>query len=260
MTKQLLFYEKAVPVTAQRHGDWSLEPQTDYGFAAHTNSVPLAAVEFPPAAMDYAIVFAGKDAATQPVAILGLKNDNNLYLDAEGHWGARYIPAFVRRYPFVFSKSPEEDKFILCIDEDYAGWNQSGRGQRIFDEHGKGTDFFDRMFKFVQDYQRQYQRTQALCGKLNELGLLDPMKAQFKLPSGKQAALTGFLAVNRDKLKALPADTLAELAKSDALELIYVHLQSMRNLGVLLTRATGDKAGAEAALEEAGFATDKPLH
>jgi hypothetical protein len=77
MTKQLLFYERAVPVSTQRHGDWSIEPRGDYRFADHTNSVPLAAVEFPASAMDYVIVFAGSDEALQPVAILGLEADEN---------------------------------------------------------------------------------------------------------------------------------------------------------------------------------------
>jgi hypothetical protein len=261
MTKQLLFYERAVPVTAQRHGDWSLEPRNDFGFAAQTNSVPLAAVEFPAAATEYTIVFAGKDEAVQPIAVLGLKTDQNNYLDSEGRWKARYLPAFVRRYPFVFSQSNEENKLILCIDEEWDGWNQEDRGQRLFDEAGKRTAFFDKVFTFVQDYQRQFQRTQAFCGKLVELGLLAPMRAQFKLPSGEQASLTGFQAVDRDKLKALPAETLAELAKTNELELIYVHLQSMRNLNTMLPRAAAaETKDIDAAMEEAGLTRDRPLH
>jgi hypothetical protein len=45
----------------------------------------------------------------QPIAILGLKTDQNSYLDSEGRWKARYLPAFVRRYPFVFSQSNEPE-------------------------------------------------------------------------------------------------------------------------------------------------------
>jgi hypothetical protein len=112
----------------------------------------------------------------------------------------------------------------------------------------------------VQDFQRQFQRTQAFCGKLAELGLLEPMRAQFKLPSGEQASLTGFQAVDREKLKALPAETLAELAKTNELELIYVHLQSMRNLSRMLPRAAAEKTDLDAAMEEAGLTSEKPLH
>ena len=245
MTKQLMYYERSVPVSAQRHRDWSLGASADYEFAGHSNSVPLAAAEFPAAAVDYAIVFTGSEEAIQPVVILGLKPDENLYLDEQGKWDARYIPAFVRRYPFVFSKSEDGSKFTLCIDEEYAGWNQEGHGKPLFDSNSEGTDFLNTMFRFVSNYQRQFDATLGFCRKLKELDLLEPMTARFKLPSGDKAALTGFMAIDRDKLKALPSDKLAELSKTGELELMYVHLQSMRNFNAMLARVTGDEAGGE---------------
>jgi hypothetical protein len=260
MTKQLLYYEHAVPVSAQRHRDWSLRAHSDYEFAGHSNSVPLAAVEFPTAAVDYAIVFTGSEEAVQPAVILGLKPDENLYLDGQGKWNASYIPAFVRRYPFVFSKSEEGSKFTLCIDEEYAGWNQEGHGKPLFDSNSEGTDFLNTMFRFVSDYQRQFDATLGFCRKLKELDLLEPMTARFKLPSGDKAALTGFMAIDRDKLKALPGDKLAELSKTGELELMYVHLQSMRNFSAMLTRVTKDEAGGEFAREIAELTAEGPYH
>jgi SapC len=53
--------------------------------------------------------------------------------------------------------------------------------------------------------------------------------------------LGGFQAVNREKLKALPGDTLAELAATDELELIYLHLQSMRNFDALRDRMVASR-------------------
>ena len=44
------------------------------------------------------------------------------------------------------------------------------------------------------------------------------------------------MAVSREKLKALPAETLAEMAKTDELELIYLHLHSLRNFDRLRDR------------------------
>jgi hypothetical protein len=260
MTKQLLFYERAVPVTLERHKDWSIEPRADYRFAGDTNSVPLAAVEFPAAAMDYVIVFPGSEEAMQPVAVLGIEADENRYLDPDGRWDARYIPAFVRRYPFVFSKTEDGNKLIVCIDEGYEGWSQEGRGKRLFDANGEQTVYFKRMLQFVQEYQREHSRTAAFCQKLKDLGLLGPATARFKHPSGKQGAMTGFMAVDREKLKALPGDELAELAKTGELELIYVHLQSMRNFGILLARGTGDQAEGESWLEDVGLTTEESLH
>ena len=50
------------------------------------------------------------------------------------------------------------------------------------------------------------------------------------------------MAIDKDKLNALPGETLAELAKTGALELIYVHLQSMRNFSEMLARVAGEEA------------------
>jgi hypothetical protein len=193
------------------------------------NSVPLMAVEFPAAAPEYPIVFAGAGEGVMPAVILGVRGQENLFLTAESTWKAKYIPAFVRRYPFVFSTSEDNKTFTLCIDEAFGGFNQDARGQRLFDDQGKPTEYVQNVLKFLQEYQVQFQRTQTFCRKLKELGLLDPMQAQVTLGSDKRTSLTGFQAVNRDRLKALAGDKLAELAKTDELELIYLHLQSLRN-------------------------------
>ena len=260
MTKQLLYYEQVVPVSAQRHRDWALEPRADFEFAGHSNSVPLAAVEFPAAAAEYSIVFAGSEGAVSPVVILGLKADENLYLDDSNRWNAKYIPAFVRRYPFVFSRNEEGSKFALCIDEKYSGWNQEGRGQNLFDSEGEGTEYLQKVLNFVQSYQRDFVHTQALCRKLEELGLLSPMAARFKLPSGEKAQLTGFMAIDREKLNALPGDKLAEMAKSGMLELMYVHLQSLRNLERVLIRNKGNELGSDSWNELVDSSSEKPMH
>ena len=242
MASQLLIYESAVQVSAARHGSWSVEVGADYGFSRKVNSVPLMAVEFPHAAAEYAIVFSGSPDAFIPAVILGMRGEENLYLTGQGGWQAKYVPAFVRRYPFVFSSSQDGKTFTLCVDEAFPGFNQAGRGQRLFGEDKKPTPYVSNVLKFLEQYQIEFRRTQAFCAKLKELKLLEPMRAQASLPSGERLALTGFMAVSREKLKALPGDKLAELAKTDELELLYLHLQSMRNFAAMVDRLAGRRA------------------
>jgi len=229
MTTQLLIYETAVPVSGGRHGKASVEAGKGYGFARKINSVPLTAVEFPLAAAEYAIVFAQSGSDVVPVVILGARAGENLYVKDDDSWGARYIPAFVRRYPFVFAAKGDGKTFTLCVDEAFQGLNFQGRGQPLFDAEGKQTAYVDNVLRFLQEYTAQFARTQAFCKKLAELDLLEPMQAQFTLANGQKMSLTGFHAVDRRKLKALPAETLAQLAATDELELVYLHLQSLRN-------------------------------
>jgi hypothetical protein len=229
MTTQLLIYETAVPVSSGRHGKASIEAGKGYGFARKINSVPLTAVEFPLAAAEYAIVFAQGGSEVVPVAILGARTGENLYVKDDDSWGARYIPAFVRRYPFVFAAKGDGKTFTLCVDEAFQGLNFQGRGQALFDAEGKQTPYVDNVLRFLQEYTAQFTRTQAFCKKLAELELLEPMQAQFTLASGQKMSLTGFHAVSRKRLKELPAEKLAQLAATDELELVYLHLQSLRN-------------------------------
>jgi hypothetical protein len=236
VSAQLFIYQSAVAVSGARHADWSVEVGADYGFSRKVNSVPLMAVEFPHAAAEYAIVFGGTSDAFIPTVILGM-GEENLYLTAQGGWRAKYIPAFVRRYPFVFSSSQDGKTFTLCIDEAFPGLNREGRGQPLFGEDNKPSAYVSNVLKFLEQYQLEFRRTQAFCNKLKDLGLLEPMRAQANLPSGERLALTGFMAVSRDKLKALPGEKLSELAKSDELELLYLHLQSMRNFAAMAERA-----------------------
>jgi hypothetical protein len=246
VSTQLLIYESAAPVSNQRHGNWSVEVGTDYSFSKNVNSVPLMAVEFATAAPEYAIVFAGTGDVVMPAAILGMRGDENLYVTRDGGWQARYIPAFLRRYPFVFSSPDDGKTFTLCIDEKFPGFNQEGRGQRLFDDERKPTPYVDNVLKFLQQYQLEFRRTQAFCKKLKDLNLLEPMQAQINFDSGEKMFLTGFSAVNRARLKTLPAATLAELAQSDELELIYIHMNSMRNFANMRERLVGAQAGAAA--------------
>jgi hypothetical protein len=243
MSMQLLIYKAAVPINRTVHHDCFVDIGANYAFAAEVNSVPLMAVEFPQAAGEYAIVFGGTETDPTPAAILGVRGNENLFLGDNGLWQAKYIPAFVRRYPFVFSHT--EERFVLCVDEEFSGFNREGRGHRLFNADGLPTAYIEGILKFLQDYQTHFLATQRFCKRLKELGLLEPMSAQVTLQSGPALSLGGFKGVSRERLKALPGKALTQLANTDELELIYMHLQSLRNFERLRDRL-GNQQPAEA--------------
>lgn len=226
--KQLLIYERAVQVNPGQHKDVSIKAGIDFGFAKNVNSVPLMAAEFDLACVEYAIVFAGEEAGIMPAALLGVRDNENLYVDENAAWNAKYIPAFVRRYPFVFS-STDGSRFTLCVDEEYPGVNRRGLGERLFDAEGERTQYLQNVLNFLQAYQAQFEATRAFSQRLVDLDLLEAMQAQFTLRSGQRITLGGFMTVSRARLRALPGDALARLAASGDLDLIYAHLHSQRN-------------------------------
>ncbi|MGH1372067.1 MAG: SapC family protein [Cellvibrionaceae bacterium] len=246
MSKQLLIYSRAQAVNSQRHREWSVKAGDNFAFAKDVNSMPLTAVEFIAAASEYPIVFAGEPGQVMPLVVMGVRDQENLYIDADGKLDANYVPAFLRRYPFVFSSQDDGKNFTLCIDETFDGCNQDNLGERLFDGEGEKTQYLDSVLEFLKEYQLHFARTQAFCKKLEELELLEPMGAQFT-PAGSEEkiTLTGFSAINRQKLKELSTDALEQLVKSDGMELIYTHLQSLRNFNVMLGKVGVEEPSAE---------------
>lgn len=242
MATQLLIYRNVQPITRDKHGELYLKAGKDFIFAKEVNSVPLMAAEFPAAASDLPIVFTDTDDGVLPVAVLGIERDVNLMVDDDNRWQGEYVPAFFRRYPFVFSSSEDGKTFTLCIDEDYEGINSDGRGERLFDADGEQTQYLSRVLSFLQDYQAHFQRTRTFCRRLVELDLLESVEAQVRLPEGGRRTLTGFKSINRQKLKELSTDQLQALMGNDELELMHIHLQSMRNFNRLARLARGGNA------------------
>ena len=246
MAKQLLIYQSAVPISAARHAKVSVEASDSYAFSAGVNAVPLMAVEFARASAEYAIVFAAEGDDMMPVVVLGVRNEQNLYLAADARWKADYIPAFIRRYPFVFSASADGKSLTLCIDESHPGVNRDGRGNALFGADAKPTPYVDKVLEFVKEFQLQFERTRAFGRRLKALGLLEPMTANVTTPDGEKLTLGGFMVASRERLRALDDGSLLQLARSDELELLYLHLTSLRNFNQVKDRLIGLPADAPA--------------
>lgn len=240
MTKQLMFYETAVPVSASRHGDLSVEPGIGFAFASHASAVPLMAVEFLAAATEYAIVFSTIGEEVMPAVVLGVRGDQNLYVGKDAKWEAKYVPAFVRRYPFVFSTSADRQSLTLCIDEACAGLNREGRGERLFDAQRKPSAYTQRVLKFLQDFQKHFERTRQFGKAIKEAGVLEPTAVRLARPGAEPVSLGGFLVASRKKLRELPDAQLLALARADHLELLHLHLYSLRNFAGVRDRLVDD--------------------
>lgn len=237
MSEITKMYETVAPINSNLHQDVSIKPVTGLEFARHMNSVPILAAEFPSAAQDMAIVFAGEGDDLMPLALTGIKPNENLYLNADAKWTGRYVPAFFRRYPFIFARG-DDDRMTLCIDETFAGVNRDGRGERLFDADGNRTQYLENMLDFVTQFQRQHIVTQAFCKRLEALDVLEPATLNASAKDGETSRLVGFKVFNRQKFKAIDDATLQDMFRSDEIELCYLHLHSLQNLGIKLNNAT----------------------
>ena len=150
-----------------------------------------------------------------PVALLGLRNEENLFVGEDGSWDARYIPAFVRRYPFVLAEAGDSGQRMVCIDESYSGFNDE-EGEPLF-EGDEPTQVLKQAMEFLEEYQRQYVRTEQFIKRLKELDLLIALNAKVDMADGQQFALTGLLVVDEKKLLQLDDEKALEFFKSGEL-------------------------------------------
>lgn len=248
MAKQMLIYESVVPLSAQRHGDLSIEATRHYGFSASATAVPLMAAEFIAAAAEYAIVFTEVGEDMLPAVVLGVRGSDNVYVSSDSSWSARYVPAFIRRYPFVFANLPDGKGLAVCIDESHPGMNREGRGERLITHDGKPTAYTRQVMQFLREYQAHFERTRRFGKKVRDLGLLEPVKAQVTSAQGTKISMGGMNSVSRKKLRELGVDALTDLARTDELELLYLQMFSLRNFISVKDRLIGRlKEDAQAA-------------
>ncbi|WP_130472097.1 SapC family protein [Candidatus Magnetaquicoccus inordinatus] len=230
--KQLLFYEQPVALNKERHRSFKIDNKgANYSFAQGTNSVIITGMEFVHVAKEYPIVFAKAGERTIPLAMLGLRNDENLYVDAAGQWDARYIPAFVRRYPFVLADSGDGN-LAVCIDEKFPGFN-SESGTPLFTDEGEQAPLLENAIRFLKEYQGQNQRTEIFVNRLLEMELLTELTARAELAGGVKFSMGGLLVVDEKKLMELPQEKALELFRSGELGWIYAHLLSLSNMNRL---------------------------
>lgn len=253
ITGNVLFYNQPEPLNLERHGKLGVNPaDKPYGFVGVTNAVPLTVTEFSPAALSFPVVFLGEPKS--PVAIMGLRQDQNLYVDDNGQYlSSAYLPAFVRRYPFVFANDDENQRMVLCIDR-AAPFLVEGGQTPLFDD-GKPSAYTEQAMKFCNDFELERQRTVNFVKVLEDLDLFEIKEATFTPRNadgsvGEVQKLAQYYAVSEDKLKALPADKLAELRDNGALGQIYAHLVSLlgwdRLVAMTLERAGPVPAAANA--------------
>lgn len=232
----LLFYRKPTALNRDAHRNLKVRGVPSFGYAAGTNSVPLTGNEFAAAARQLPILFV-PDARQQPspIALLGLRRDENLFVEADGRWSGNYIPAFVRRYPYVLVEKDGSNDFTVGIDEAYPGFNTE-EGDPMFTEDGTEAPALKRAIEFLNAYRTEATRTQDFAAQLQRLDLLIPRVINVALKDGSKFSLEGFSVVDEARLGKLDDKEAGNLLRSGYLAWIHMHLLSIHNIADLSSR------------------------
>ena len=113
-----LFYNAVEPVNIGQHGSMKVRRMLKMGQFAKAHAIPITVDEFALAQRHYPIVFSVGEKSI-PLALMGLNEGVNVYLNEDGmpNDPSVYIPAYIRRYPFLLARiRPDSDELSLCFD------------------------------------------------------------------------------------------------------------------------------------------------
>lgn len=220
-----LFYKNPAPLDTKAHANLGLKKNFGFGFTKSVNAVPINLVEMPQICHFYPIAFSPDNNAT-PVAILGLRDGENLFLRPDGSWEPNtYIPAYVRRYPFIFSEIPQSKQLTLCVDmnEDFV---QSGTDQPFFTPDGQPSELAQNALEFCKSYHAAAQATLEFSKALATSGLLVDREAQLNVAGNRRINFSGFRIVDEQKFADMSSATFLDWRSKGYLPFIYAHLFS----------------------------------
>ena len=225
-------FKNPIALNQAAHKSLRVSKLKNFKFAKDLNSVLVSGNEFRESAKHFPIVFVrdkNKD-EIMPLAILGLRQEGNLFVDDEGMWleGA-YTPNFFKRYPFILAEGQgEEGTYAVSIDSDYEGFD-SDDGLALFDDEGKATPELDKIVEFLKAYQSNFFITQEFIKKLDELGLFKEFSADITMPAGEKLGFAGLLMIDEKALLELEDAKALELYRRGFLAWVYAHLYSLTN-------------------------------
>lgn len=233
-----LFYSAPAALDSKKHGTLGLNADFGLGFTKNVNAVPVNMIEMPQICHFYPIAFSPDENAT-PVALLGLRDNENLFIDDKGEWAAdSYIPAYIRRYPFIFSEVAGTDQLTLCVDMNAKVVNDKST-QKFFDAEGKPTPLAQNALEFCKSYHAAAQQTLEFSKALYNSGLLVDRSAEINAGNGRRINFSGFRIVDEKKLAEMADEDFMEWRRRGWLPFLYAHLFSgaqWQRLTALLSR------------------------
>ena len=233
---KMFLFEKPELINAQQHGNLGLaQSDKPFSFCAKVRAVPLTLNEFPLAMKRYPIIFSNAE-EMMPLAVLGVVDDVNLFVNEDGGWEEKaYIPAYIRRYPFALATdSKDTDRMALVVDR-ASKWVKEGGEMPLF-QNGQPTEAMTNAVEFCKQCEGERRATDQSLAKLKEFDLVQGQTAQYTPQGGEPRTFAQYFGVDERKLIELPADRFEALRQTGLLPFIYAHLMSFSNWRELMGR------------------------
>lgn len=240
LSGQVLFYKRPEPLSLEKHRGLGVKQiAAPFSFLTQAHAVPITVSEFGVVATCFPVIFVGPDKT--PVAVMGIRQNENEYVDGAGQPDPdAYIPAFVRRYPFVFASDPKTDRLLLCIDR--AAEMVSDRPDVPFFEGDQPSKFTQDAIEFCKEFERQRRATVEFIEMIDKAGLFEQKSVAFTPRDqngnvGETQKIADYWAISEEALNALPDAKFNEIRNTGALAAIYAHMVSLMNWQRVIQKA-----------------------
>lgn len=220
-------YNSIMPLSSSTHAGLGMKPREDLRNTAGFHAIPITVDEFQMAQRHYPIVFSTGEASA-PLALVGLSEGQNAFLTSDGKWrDGFYIPAYIRRYPFILARlRPDSEELTLCFDDSCPDFAEDA-GEALFKD-GETTQITKNILAFCEQYEQSMARTKAFVDDLVKGDFLMEGEVSIQQAGMEQPAVyRGFKMVSEDKIRDLRGDQARKLIQNGMLPLIYAHLLSL---------------------------------
>lgn len=234
-----LFYQDLMPLNRRDHEKWRSRRTDTADWLIGQHAIPLTVDEFGPAQRHFPIIFSAGNRPV-PLALFGLNEGVNVYLDDKGAISNDiYIPAYIRRYPFLLAKlDPNSDTMSLCFDPSSKLLGDFEEGDILF-EGDEPADFIKGVMQFCERFEEAGMRTQAFVDELIKHDLLMDGEVAITQDGLEQPFVyRGFKMINQEKLRDLRGDVLRTWNQNGMLALIFAHILSLDLLRMIFARQT----------------------
>lgn len=236
ITGKLFLFERPELLNKEQHGNLGVSaPENPCKFCANVAAIPLTASEIPAAVKDYPVVFLSQEEPV-PLAVVGLIDQTNLFVDENGKWAEdTYIPGYIRRYPFAIASETGGERLAIVVDTAYDGIIPGGE-MPLF-ENGEPTEATQQAIEFCKAYETDRRMTDQFMQLVKDSGLVKPQAAQYTPKTENEPKpFAQYFGIDEQAINSLSDEKFLELRKSNVLPFLYAQLMSLGNWRALLMR------------------------
>jgi hypothetical protein len=161
--------------------------------------------------------------------LFGLEKDKSLFVNEAGDWTAGYVPAHIRRYPFILGQTGEKNRYSVMIDRAAPHFSADAGEPLFVDGEPVPGGVVIRARKVLAQFQKELEQTEHFLAPLLEHDVLTERRFAVRRDGKQTIAVEGFRQVDDKKVTALADSVLASWVRSGLMAAVIAHLQSLHN-------------------------------